>query len=56
MEFKNVSGDDLDLPALGLHVKAGDTVEVTGDDAKGLSPAAFERVDKPARKSESKES
>ncbi len=48
MLFKNVSGDDLDIPALGLQVKAGEKFEATGDDAQSLlkSPL-FERVDKP---------
>ena len=48
MEFKNVSGDDLDLPTLDLRVAAGDTVEITGDPAKSLlSNPHFERADKP---------
>jgi len=46
--FKNVSGDDLDVPSLGLVVKAGERFEATGEDAKSLlrSPL-FERVDGP---------
>lgn len=54
MECKNVSGDDLDVPTIAgpfggaLRVKAGEVVEVTGDDAKSLlSNPAFERVDTP---------
>lgn len=52
MEFKNVSGDDLDIPSLGLVVKAGGRFEATGDAAQSLlASPLFERVDKP--KSES---
>jgi hypothetical protein len=48
VEFKNTTRDDLDLPTLGLSVKAHGTVEVTGDDAKALARnPAFERVDEP---------
>lgn len=58
MIFRNVSGDDLDIPALGLSVKAGERFEASGDDAEGLlrSPL-FERVDKPKpRTTENEES
>ena len=54
MEIKNVSKDDLDVPTIpnefggALHVRAGETVEVTGEDAKALlRNPAFERVDEP---------
>lgn len=56
MEFKNVTGDTLEVPALGVRVKPGETFEATGDDAKGLNPAWFERADKPTRKSNAEES
>lgn len=46
MEFKNVTGDTLEIPSLGVRVKPGDTFEVTGDAAKGLNPSWFERTDK----------
>jgi hypothetical protein len=46
--FRNMTDGDLDLPTLGLHVPAHQTVVVTGEDAKQLmSNPAFERVDEP---------
>lgn len=53
MLIKNVTDDTLDVPALGLRVAPGESVEVTGDDAKGLlANPAFERADKPTRKTD----
>lgn len=52
MIFKNVSGEDRDLPTLDVRVPAGGTFEATGDDAKNLQAnPAFERVDKPSKTS-----
>lgn len=36
MRVKNVSGDTVDLPTLGLRVPAGEAVDVKADDAKSL--------------------
>jgi hypothetical protein len=56
VEFKNVSGDDLDLPTIGsrgTRVPAGETVNLTGDEAKALSRSPlFERVDSPSKTTE----
>lgn len=51
MELRNVSGDTIEIPALGLVVPNGDTFEATGDEAKSLLASDnFERADKPAAK------
>lgn len=54
MLIKNTTKDDLDVPTIpgefggALRVAAGETVEVTGEDAKALlRNSAFERVDEP---------
>lgn len=36
-KFKNISGVDLSIPALGRTVKAGDVIEVSADDAEGFA-------------------
>lgn len=52
VEFKNISGDDLEIPSLEVKVAAGGTFEVTGDAAQALlDNPAFKRVDKPAARS-----
>lgn len=53
MEFKNTSGDTVELPTLGLTVQPGETFTATGDDAKNLLASdSFERTDKPSKTSE----
>lgn len=55
MRFKNVSGDALDVPALGVVVQPGEIVEASGAIAKGLeSQPAWQRTDTPARKAAAK--
>lgn len=55
MRFKNVSGDDLDVPALGQVVKAGEIVEASGPVAEGLAAQPqWQRTDTPARKAAAK--
>jgi hypothetical protein len=49
VQFKNVSGVDLDIPALGITVAKGEEFEATGDVAQGLlDQSAFTRTDKPS--------
>lgn len=56
MIFRNVSGTDLDLPTLGLHVATGDEVEVTGEPAKSLlENPLLERTDKPKPRTDPEE-
>lgn len=51
MRFKNVSGDERDIPALGRSVAAGEVFEASGPLAEGLlGQPAFQRTDTPARK------
>lgn len=47
MKFANNSGAAVDLPTLGLRVPAGEEFEATGQDAKNLEAAGFDRTDKP---------
>lgn len=58
MQIKNESDANVDLPTLGLRVAPGETVEVTGDDAKALlTVPGFKRVDAPkARSNDTEES
>lgn len=54
MQFRNVSGANVDLPTLEIRVKDGETFEATGQDAKNLADSPdFERVDKPSGKTSS---
>lgn len=51
MQFKNVSGGPLWLPTLDQTVPDGETFEVTGDAAKGLTgnPDVERVTDKPSK-------
>ncbi len=52
MRFRNVSGDTLDVPALGIRaVEPNHEITVEGEDAKALERSEqWSRVDKPKQK------
>lgn len=52
MRFVNKTGGTVELPTLGLRVPDGEEFDATGQDAKNLEAAGFERTDKPASKSD----
>jgi hypothetical protein len=47
----NVSGDDWEVPSLGLIVAAGETVEVDDADAAGFVDVDRWKVEKPSKAS-----
>lgn len=51
MRFVNNTGEAVEFPTLRLVVPAGDEFEASGQDAKNLEAAGFERTDKPKEKS-----
>lgn len=56
MEFKNTSGEAIDLPTLDLRVQADETFTATGQDAKNLEGNPdFTRTDKPVGKTNTEE-
>lgn len=50
MKLTNTTGSTVHLPTLGLTVEDGETIEVTGDDAKSLQAQGWKRSDRPKKR------